>query len=173
MPSFEELTPDQQRQVLVRNEAMAKLLANPETSAAVKRMIKKVDPSQRFPELEVEDLVEARTSEQKKQIETLEANMMQRAAEDSRAKKHQAARDAGVDPEEVEKAIMDRKIGDWDTALEFVQNRNQLAAATPAEGHKRFDLPAGKDNDWWKDPTKAARKAAHDAIDELRGRRRA
>jgi hypothetical protein len=170
MASFEEL-PEEQKLNLAR--AAHKLYSNPETSKKAKRLLMEADKSVRFPELEVEDQVNAQTEEQKKRIAELEAKMIQQSAEDNRAKKHQQARDAGLDPADVEKAIIDRGIGNWETAMEFVRLTQQAAAATPeatAGGH--FELPDGK-NDWWKDPTKAARKAAHEAIDELRGRRRA
>ncbi len=172
MPSFEELSPDEQRKVLVRNAAMEKLLANPETSKKAKRLLREADPTMRFPELEVEDLVDERTAKQQEKVDALEAQMIQRSAESERAKKHQIAIDKGLDPKDVEAAIVDRKIGDWDTAMQFVQMTKQTAPVTPDSASGRFEIMDGK-SDWWKDPTKTARTEAFKAIDELRGRRRA
>jgi hypothetical protein len=168
--SFEELTDEQKLSLAKAGHA---LFGRPETSKKAKRLLMEADKSVRFPELEVEDAVNEGTKELREKVEQQEARLVQQAAEAARERKHKQAREAGLDPEDVEKAIVDRGIGNWETAMEFVRLSAQAAAPTNASSEAgRFELPDGK-NDWWKDPTKTARNAAHAAIDELRGRRRA
>jgi hypothetical protein len=170
MPTFEELT-DEQKLSLAK--AGHRLFGNPDVSKKAKRLLMEADKSVKFPELEVEDAIEAKVAERDKKVEAPEAQMIQQAAEAARARKHKQARDAGLDPADVEKAIVDRGIGNWETAMEFVRLSNQAAAPTPDAGQGgSFNLPDGK-NEWWKDAKKKALSEAHAAIDELRGRRRA
>jgi hypothetical protein len=170
MPSFEEMS-DEQRANLGR--AAFKLFHNPEVSARAKRLLTEADPTIRFPEIDQEKIIGDQLSERDKRIAELEQRQIQQAAEARREKSHAEARARGLDPAAVEDAIVKRKIGDWDTAMEFVEMSTRMAAATPAS----FDRPSSMDmpdnKDLWKDPTKWARGQAHDEIDRILKQRRA
>lgn len=168
MPSLEELT-DEQRVNLAR--AANQVLSNPETSREFKRLWKKANPKVSFPELDVQDTVTAELAKRDTTIEELRAAQMQDAAERRRDKEHLRARERGLNPEDVEKAVVDRRIMDWDTAMRYVELEAQSAIPTPSA-----DEPMNKEvtsmKDLWNDPAKWAREQTHAAIDELAKRRR-
>lgn len=172
MPTFEEkwaALNDSQRENLAK--AGLRLFDNPDVSPKAKELLMKADPSVRFPEvLQANELTRIR-EENAENLRKLEQSQLEERAERNREKRWAEARDAGVDPEEVEKVIVEKGIAKWDAAVEFVQMRQRTATPTPAayDTSRNFELPDGK-NDWFKDPTKKARAEAHKAIDELRGR---
>jgi hypothetical protein len=170
MPTFEEMT-DEQRSALGR--AAHKLFHNSEISPRAKRLLMEADPTVRFPEIDQEKAISDQLAARDKKIEELTDRQIQQEAQARREKSHADARARGLDPAAVEDAIVKRKIGDWDTAMEFVEMSTRLAAATPAsfESAPSMDLPDHKD--LWKDPRKFALREAHAEIDNILKQRRA
>lgn len=73
-----------------------------------------------------------------------------------------------MNPEEVEKVMVDEAIGSYDTAVKYVRAQKQLAPATP-ESVTPITMPDGKE--LWKDKNAFARKSAFEAINELKANR--
>lgn len=174
MASFEQLT-DEQRLNLAR--VGHRLLHNPEVSKDARRLLMKADPSVKFPDLEVEETMQSELAKRDKKIDEMSQSQMQEAAERRRESCRQQARDRGLDPDEVEKAITERGIVKWETAMEHVEMKNRLATPTPdagsgGDGGSSTRLPDGDDlKDFWNDPAAWANKQAHLAVDEIKQNR--
>jgi hypothetical protein len=169
MASFEDLT-DAQKATLAA--VGYRLFHNPEVSSAAKRLLMKADPKVKFPEIETQDAVESSLEKRDKKIEELEQRLIQESAERNLAKRHDEARARGLDPADVEKAIIERGIGKWETAMEFVELTQRAAAPTPASLNTGLStVVPSEDKEFQKDPAKWANDEAHRVIDELRGRR--
>ena len=170
MPSFEDMS-DEQRANLGR--AAFKLFHNAEVSPRAKRLLMEADPTIRFPEIDQEKVIGDQLSARDKKIEELEQRQIEQAAQARREKSHAEARARGLDPAAVEDAIVKRKIGDWDTAMEFVEMSNRMAAATPASFDRPSSMNMPDNKDLWKDPRKWAQQQAHAEIDNILKARRA
>jgi hypothetical protein len=153
-----------------------KLYSNPETSRDAKRLSVKADPTLRFPELETEDMLEKSNAKLREKQEELEQQLIQQNAQRELDRKHQIARERGLDPAEVEKAVIDHKIYNWDSAMQFVEMLHQSAPATPDAingGGNSTQMPTEQDEkELWANPAKWAEKQAHAAIDELNAARK-
>jgi hypothetical protein len=169
--TFEQLT-DEQRAALAR--AAHSLFHNPEVSRDAKRLLMKANPAVKFPEIETQDAVEESLKSRDKKIETLEQQIMQNEARQRLEERRAEARAKGIDPEEVEKAMTDRGIAKWETAMEFVELTHRSAPATAASVDMGLSTPTppNDDKEFWQDPAGVSRKRAHEAIDELQARRR-
>lgn len=170
MPSFEELS-EEQRASLGR--AAHKLFHNNEVSARAKRLLMEADPSITFPEIVQEKVIGDQLAERDKKIDALEQRQIEQAATARREKSHADARARGLDPAAVEDAIVKRRIGDWDTAMEFVEMSTRLAASTPASFDARPSMELPNTKDLWENPAKFAREQAHAEIDNILKQRRA
>jgi len=173
MASFAQLT-DEQRANLAR--VAHKMFHNPDVSREAKRLLMKADPTVKFPEIETEDLVEKKTESMQKKIDELQQQQIEANARTELARKHDLARARGLDPAEVEKNFMEKKIYDWDVAMQFTEMLHQSAAPTPDAingGGNSTQMPTEADEkELWADPAKWASKQAHAAIDELNARRK-
>jgi hypothetical protein len=172
--TFEELT-DEQRTRLGRIAHNLVSNKDPKVSQAAKRLISEAIPTIQFPELQVADAVDSKLADTKKQLDAMQAELMQANAQRLLDQKHTQARERGLDPAEVEEAITKKGIGNWDTAMEFVELTHRSAPATAASlnvGNSTV-LPDSEDKEFWKDPLGTARKLAHQTIDELKARRQA
>lgn len=167
MATFEELT-EAQKDALAK--AGHKLFHNPEVSPDAKRLLMKADKSVRFPEIETSDQIGSELKKRDDKINELSQTLMQNEARRRLEEQRAAAIARGLDPAEVEKAITERGIGSWDTAMEFVELTHRAATPTPAAYDTPADvLPTGKE--FWDNPQKATREMAHKAVDELKARR--
>jgi len=171
MASLEDLTEEQRTNIIKRASVLQKLLDNPEVSEDVKRAIMKTDKSVRFSEVLAKDEVQGALEGQKKKIEELQQQMIEQNARAALEARHREARDRGLDPADVEKAIVDRGIGKWETAMEFVELTQRAAAPTPASMNYGNSTPLPDEKEFYKDPEAWKNKTAHEVIDELRGRR--
>jgi hypothetical protein len=176
MASLENLTPEQLKNLAT---ASHRLLSSSEAES-FKRLLKKMDPATyNFPELATADLVEKSNEKNAKQIEKIEQEMIQQNARIELERKHAQARDRGLDPAEVEKVVVEKKIYDWDAAMQFVEMLHQSAPASADainEGAAGSSTRMPTDDDLkelWKNPAEWAAKQAHAEIDELTKRRRA
>jgi len=169
-PTFEDMTEEQRANL---GRAAYKLFHNPEVSARAKRLLTEADPTIRFPEIDQEKLIGEQLSARDKKIEELEQRQIEQAANARREKSHAEARARGLDPAAVEDAIVKRKIGDWDTAMEFVELSTRMAASTPASSDRSPSMDMPDNKDLWKNPRQWANREAHDEIDKILKQRRA
>jgi hypothetical protein len=142
---------------------------NPDVARDLRKKAREKNPSMPVPDTDVlEDRFQA-------EIERLNTELKKRDEEASdslkaqrRAEAHAKIRDQGFDPEEVEKAMVDNKIGNYDVAVKFLRQERELAPATP-QAVTPMQMPNVKDlytnrNSW-------ARNEAFDALNELRRNR--
>jgi len=163
---------EEQRDNLAR--AALALLENPELSRETKKLLMKAAPSTyRFPEIEQETQFDASLASRDKKIAELEQRQIEESAQRNRERKHAEATARGLDPAEVEKAIVEKHIGSWETAMEHVELSKRIAAATPStfETVRKDVLPDAKEI--WGDRRKWAAQQAHASIDEILKARRA
>lgn len=104
--SLEGLTPNQ-RQAL--NLGRLLLEKNPDIARKAKRLAKEADPTLRVPEIELEDQIAAGNKAQADRIAELEQRQIQSDVERRRERFHTACREQGLNPEEVEKIVVDEK----------------------------------------------------------------
>lgn len=171
MASFEDLTEEQRDNIVKRASVLQKLLSNPEVSESTKRAIMKVDPSVKFSEVLAKDEVSDSLKGQTKKIEELEQKLIEESARRNLEARHREAIDRGLDPADVEKAIVERGIGKWDTAMEFVELSQRMASPTPASMNSGNSTQMPDTQEFQKNPEKWANDTARDMIDEFRGRR--
>jgi len=167
--SLENLSPEA-RDELAR---LAQTLAdNPETRKDFLRMTKKINPDLPIPELEIEDKTSVFMAEMRKENESMRAKLREKEAIETLEKRRQALVKKGLVDDEneieaVEKLMLDKKIGDHETAAQYHQWMKQAATPTPSgynpSAVKQFDL--GK---YWKNPAAAARETAVSALNEIR-----
>lgn len=177
MPSLEELT-QEQRDNLAR---MAnQLLNDPKTSKDVKRLYRDINPKVHFPVLEQEDQLKAELKSRDEQIAELQQKQMQADARSALELKRAACRERGIDPAAVEKLIIERSqqggMIDFESAMDLLEARAQIAAASPEAEYADARPPGMKDTiaEMMKsdDPSAIARKIAHDTITQLQANRR-
>jgi hypothetical protein len=146
-----------------------RLLSDPETSKKVRRIAKEKDPTFQAPDIELEDRLSATETASSTRIKELEEKIQLDQLDRKRAAEHQKIRDAGEDPEYIEKIMTEKRVGSYDTALFIAQKEREMSAASVPGGANRFELPSGEESkDLWKNPAKAARDLAHKTIDEFK-----
>lgn len=177
MPKYDDLTEEQRANL---GRAANQILGNTETAREFKRLWSKANPQVKFPELEQEERIHGELKTRDDKIAGLEEKLLLQEAERRREEKRQAAVARGLDPDAVEALMIERgKIGrtiDYESAMELMELQREAAAATPAaDGWSKPNEAANKtikDMLTSADPSAIARQLAHEAIDELRGRRR-
>lgn len=167
--SLENLSPEAVNELA----ALAQKLAdNPETRKDFLRMTKRINPDLPIPELEIEDKTSTALAEIRKENEAMKAKLREKDALETLEKRRQALVKKGLVDDEteieaVEKLMLDKKIGDHETAAQYHQWMKQAATPTPSgyapSAVKQFDL--GK---YWKNPGNAAREEAVRALNEMR-----
>jgi hypothetical protein len=165
MASLEDLSPAEQ-------QAAANLLAfvnkNPDIAKQIRRKAKEQDPNFRAPDIEMEDKLEEQQKAHREEIARLDKERLEDLQVRRRAEAHDKIRAAGLTPEDVEKVMVDQKIGDYDTAIRYVQQERALAKPT-AESMSPHSMPDNKD--LWKNRNAFARTEAFSAINDLRSGR--
>ena len=166
MASLEDLSEADQAKALALYQFVQ---GNPDVARDLRKKAREKNPSMPVPDT---DILEERFNSE---VETLKAELKKRdeAALESlqsqrRADAHARCREAGFDPEEVEKAMVDHKIGDYNTAMKYLRQERELAPATP-EAVTPMQMPNIKDlytnrNQW-------AKNEAFAAINELKAKR--
>jgi hypothetical protein len=163
--SLEELTDDQRNSI-----ALKKLFNHPELGMEAKRLYKKVVPDARFPDLEIADRLAADKQSTDKEVNDLREKVQLMEIQARRTGEHAKIREAGLDPNVVEKVMTDEKISSYDTAIKYLQAQQRGAPSTPAS-ITPIRMPDNL-SEIQKDPRKWAQKTAHDAINELISQRR-
>lgn len=153
--------------------ALAKTLAeDPKTRKQFLQLTKQVRPDVPIPEIEIEERTNQVLSEANKRVESLEAKLRQKEAKEALEKRRQdLVKKQLVQSEdeikEVEKLMVEKGIANHETAAEYHQWMKQMSAPTPSQFPQpvmsRFNTA-----DFMKNPTGAARDAAHAALAEFR-----
>ena len=138
MANFEDMSEAQRNDLGKRLHGM---LLNPDVAPQVKKLLQKTDPTLRFPELEVADAVQKELKERDEKISKLEAEQIRGGRRARRAERRAAASPEGLDPDEVEKAIVEKGITNWDTAVELVRLSKLAAPPTPANAYQHPPRP--------------------------------
>jgi len=167
--SLEDLSPEAQQELA----ALAKTLAEtPATRKQFLQLTKQVRPDVPIPEIEIEERTNAVLSDARKEVDALKDQLRKREAKEELERRRQTLKnkqlvDSDEDIIEVEKIMVEKGIANHETAAEYHQWMKQAAAPTPSQ----FPQPVmSKFNtkDFMKNPTGAARDAAHQALMEFR-----
>lgn len=80
-------------------------------------------------------------------LSKVEETLKEREFNDSLSKQRQAVESRGYKIEDVEKTMKDRRIGSYETAMEFLDQEKRLAPATPVDHREVYGigLPEGID----------------------------
>lgn len=164
--SLEDLTPAQRAHLALG----ASLMGNPETADDARRLLRKADPKFRAPDLEIQDRLDKEREERKAENKALEEKLDQDKRDRWYAEQQKKVAAAGLDMTALEKTMTERKIADYDTAIEFMQSKQSVAAPT-FDSVAPMQMPDSKE--LWQDPKKTASKIAHEMISEFRAKRTA
>jgi hypothetical protein len=163
--SLENMT-DEQREQAVRLFSFVK--QNPDIEKQIRREAKKKHPNMQAPDIELEEAMEKQRAEFQEELKKRDQASLDALQAQRRAEAHAKIKSNGLDPEEIEKVMVDENIANYDTAIKYVRAQKQLAPAT-AESVSPMTLPDTKG--LWQDRNGFARKSAFDAINELKSRR--
>jgi hypothetical protein len=165
MPSLEELSPEQQDQAL---KLFAFVKQNPEIEKQIRREAKRKNPTMSAPDIDLEDALAKQKEDFEEKLAAERKERLEFLQSERRKEAHAKVRAAGLDPDEVEKAMVDESIGNYDTAIRYVSAQKKLAPATP-ESISPMTMPDNKD--LWANKEMFARKNAFEAINELKAKR--
>lgn len=166
MPSLEDLSEPEQARALALYQFVQN---NPDVAKRVRKMAKEKNPNMPVPESDVlEDKVQTELESLREEFKKRDEQQLQALQEQRRAEMHNRIKENGLDPEEVEKIMIDEKIGNYDTAIKYVKQMRELAPSTP-EQITPMSLPSGKD--LWSDKNRWAKNQAFEAMNELKAKR--
>lgn len=167
MPTLEDMTPEQRAAAA---QLFTFVKANPDIERTIRREAKKKNPAMVAPDLEIEDRLAAQEA---KFNETLAADRKERLdalQAERRREAHDKIKAAGLEPDAVEKVMVDENIGNYDTAIKYVAAQKRLAPSTPPS-LTPHTLPDNKD--LWADRNQWGKTQAFAAINELVAQRKA
>lgn len=167
MAEYDNLSLEDQQAL---GQTMHRLLTNPELRKTTLGLLKKADPSVTLPEVELDERLNSISEAQQKRISELEDKLKAKEIADAREKQLNALRDRGLDPAEVEKTMVDKRIADYDTAARFLELERQSAPPTPSS-ITPIALPEDAKN-IVRNPRQWANTEAHKAMSDLLARRR-
>lgn len=158
--------------------ALSKRLAtNPKTRTEYLRLLKKENPDQVIPELEVEDRIAAFAKPHIERVEKMSLELLKRDTQDKIEAKRRKLRDEGYtqqDIDAIEKLMVEKQIPAHDTAAEHFKMSKQLATPTPSALSrtgvntlpidKKLVKEAGGIRNW-------SRIEAHKAVDDIKAGR--
>ena len=120
------------------------------------------------PDIELEEALQKQREEFKSEIEAERNERLTLLQAERRREAHAKIKSAGLDPDEVEKAMVDESIGNYDTAIRYVSQSKKLAPAT-SESLTPMAMPDTQD--LWSNKNKWGRDQAFSAINELKSNR--
>ena len=167
--SLEDLTPEARDELAL----LAKQLAeNPNTRKNFLRLTKQVKPDMPIPEIEIEEHTNRALQVSEERVQSLEAKLQQRDALNELERRRQSLIKKGLidnenDIQEVEKVMLEKGITNHESAAEYWKWMKQTAEPTPI-GYRSNPLNGFDLNKYWKNPQKAARENAEQALNELR-----
>lgn len=160
------------------SEAIAELAAlserlssNPKTRNQFLRLAKEVNPELPVPELEMEAMVNERTSAAERRVDELEKQLRAREVREELSRRRSKLKETGMahsddDVLEIEKLMTEKGIANHETAADYWRHMKQSAVPTPgypAPVMSRMDIKG-----YMKNPVAAARENAAAALAELR-----
>jgi hypothetical protein len=160
------------------SEAIAELAAlserlssNPKTRPAFLRLAKEINPELPVPELEMEAMVNERTSAAERRVDELEKQLRAREVREELARRRSKLKETGMaqsddDVLEIEKLMTEKGIANHETAADYWRHMKQSAVPTPGYPQpvmSRMDIKG-----YMKNPVAAARENAAAALAELR-----
>lgn len=152
--------------------ALSKRLSeNPKTRKSFLRLAKEVNPDIPMPELEMEEMVNERTTAAEKRVTDLENQLRAQQVRDELNRRRSKLKETGVaqtddDILEIEKLMTEKGIANHETAADYWRHMKQSAVPTPGYPTpvmSRLDVKG-----YMKNPVAAARENAAAALAELR-----
>ena len=166
MPSLEDLPETEQVKALALYQFVQ---GNPDVAKKMRQIAREKNPNMPVPDTDVlEDKMQNELNALREELKKRDEQSVQQLQEQRRAEMHKRIQDNGLDPEEVEKIMIDEKIGNYDTAIKYVKQMRELAPSTP-EQITPMSLPTGKD--LWTDKNRWAKSQAFEAMNELKAKR--
>lgn len=166
MPSLEELPESEQAKALALYQFVQ---GNPDVAKQMRKIAREKNPNMPVPDTDVlEDKMQNELNALREEFKKRDEISIQQLQEQRRSEMHTRIRSNGLDPEEVEKIMVDEKIGNYDTAIKYVKQMKELAPVTP-ESITPMSLPSGKD--LWADKNRWAKEQAFAAMSELKAKR--
>lgn len=152
--------------------ALSKRLSeNPKTRKSFLRLAKEVNPDIPMPELEMEEMVNERTSAAEKRVADLENQLRAQQVRDELNRRRTRLKESGVaqtddDILEIEKLMTEKGIANHETAADYWRHMKQAAVPTP--GYPQPVMSRMDVKGYMKNPVAAARENAAAALAELR-----
>lgn len=152
--------------------ALSKRLSeNPKTRKSFLRLAKEVNPDIPMPELEMEEMVNERTTAAEKRVTDLENQLRAQQVRDELNRRRSKLKETGIaqtddDILEIEKLMTEKGIANHETAADYWRHMKQSAVPTPGYPTpvmSRLDVKG-----YMKNPVAAARENAAAALAELR-----
>jgi nucleosome binding factor SPN SPT16 subunit len=166
MPSLEDLSEAEQAKAMALYSFVQ---GNPDVAKTMRKLAREKNPTMPVPDTDtLEEKFNGEIEQLREQIKKRDEESLENLKTQRRSDAHDRIRAAGLDPEEVEKKMVEEHIGSYETAIKFVRQERELAPVTP-ESITPMHLPEGKD--LWGNKNKFARDQAFEAINELRAKR--
>jgi hypothetical protein len=150
-----------------------KLLSDPETSRASRRLLKAKDPNFSAPDIDLEDALAAANKKNAEEVAKLREELESEKLRTTQQETEAVIRKAGFEPDAIYKIIKEDRVGSIPAAIELARHRAQQKA-TESHGVDYTDQNmrfSDQFKDIQKNPAAWARKEAHRAIDELKAQR--
>ena len=152
--------------------ALSKRLSeNPKTRKSFLRLAKEVNPDIPMPELEMEEMVNERTTAAEKRVADLENQLRAQQVRDELNRRRNKLKESGFaqtddDILEIEKLMAEKGIANHETAADYWRHMKQAAVPTP--GYPQPVMSRMDVKGYMKNPVAAARENAAAALAELR-----
>jgi hypothetical protein len=172
MGRLRDLPEDQKNQAL---DWLESLPEHPEYGHEIKRTLKKINPQIHYPELDIEDRVQAKTKESEEKIDAFLKEQKDRENKTYWQGKKKAAIDAGLlKEEEIEdfhKWMITEHLGNYERAAKMWHDEHN-ASAEPTNFHdvSGYQLPSHEG--LFSNPNRWARDEAMKSINEIKRNRR-
>jgi hypothetical protein len=165
--SLEDMTPEQQTQAA---QLFQFVKANPDIEKSLRREAKKKNPNMAAPDIELEQALENQKKEFEEKLAAERKERLDGLQAERRREAHDKIKAAGLDPEKVEKVMVDENIGNYDTAINYLSAQAKLAPGT-SRSFTPHTMPDTKE--LWADRNKFAKTQAFQAINEVIAGRKA
>lgn len=149
---------------------------NPKTRKDFMRLVKAGNPDLSIPEVDLPDEIMSRIDAEAKKREALEAQLLEASVrEQVRERREELKRAKSLSDEqigEVEKLMVEKGIGNHDTAADFYLSQRKMAEPTPSfAAPKKLEIPALDQIRKGASMREIMETAAHQAIDDLKSGR--
>lgn len=131
-------------------KALDALLNDAEGRKELLKFYSKKHPDAYIPELKIEEKLQNIEKLAAEKIDKLEQTILELKSQLSLSEQRNKLASSGIDPKEVEKTMLEKKIADYDTAIEHL--RLQQAAKPPEVNADNFGIRLPNDEDILKNP---------------------